>query len=283
MSLSFHEQVAGCLRAGKRLVIATIISTSGSTPRKEGARMAVVEGNALIDTIGGGALEALVIEDAEVLLTTGGSIVKDYALKEGSEPGDTGMICGGRVRVHFQAELPPARLLVFGAGHVGSALAALATNLGFATTVVDDREAYLTKERFPAGVEVRKAGPGFCGDLPAVDASTFVAVVTRCHRTDLDALRRVLRTPAGYVGLIGSRRKVRLTMERLRREGVPEFRLAQLRAPIGLAIGACTPEEIAVSIAAEMIQVRRGFAASAGQANHPALPYPAERHRWRDG
>jgi len=241
--------------------------------------MAVVEGKTLIDSIGGGALEALVIEDAEALLATGGSMVKDYALKEGTDPGDTGMICGGRVRVHFQAELPPTRLLIFGAGHVGCALASLCTNLGFATTVLDDREEYLAEKRFPAGVQLRNPGPGFSRDLPPMDASTFVAVVTRCHRTDLEALRRVMRTPAGYVGLIGSRRKVRLTVARLRQEGVPEFRLAQLRAPIGLAIGACTPEEIAVSIAAEMIQIRRGAAANAVFPGRAALPYPAERHR----
>lgn len=244
--------------------------------------MAVIEGGALLDSIGGGALEALVVEDSEALLGTGGSTVKEYALKEGAEPGDTGMICGGRVKVHLQVELPPERLLIFGAGHVGTALAALCSTLGFATTVLDDREEFLMPGRFPAGVELWKLGPQGAGELPSIEAGAFVAVVTRCHRTDLEALRRVLGTAAGYIGLIGSRRKVRVTLARLRQEGFPESRLAQLRAPIGLSIGACTPEEIAVSIAAEMIHLRRRATAASEIPSRAPVPHPTEMHRRRD-
>ena len=122
-------------------------------------------------------------------------------------------------------------------------------------------------------------GPGFSGELPPVDASTYVAIVTRCHRTDLEALRRVLESSAGYIGLIGSRRKVRLILECLRAEGFPESRLSGLRAPIGIPIGACTPEEIAVSIAGEMIQLRRGSVALRSAALPVGLPRSAERHR----
>jgi xanthine dehydrogenase accessory factor len=282
MSLSFHERVVEALRQGKRLTIATIVDAAGSTPRKEGARMAVLEGDELIDSIGGGALEALVIEDARSLILSGGSRVKEYLLKEGNEPECTGMICGGRVRVHLQVELPPERLLIFGAGHVGAALAALTPALGFATTVLDDRAEFLDVSRFPRQVQLQRLGPGFSGDLPPVDASTYVAIVTRCHRTDLEALRRVLGTPAGYIGLIGSRRKVRLIVERLRREGISESRLSGLRSPIGIPIGACTPEEIAVSIAGEMIQVRRGSVAGSSASLPVGLMQSAERHRKRD-
>ena len=281
MSLSFHERVVEALRQGKRLTIATIIDTAGSTPRKRGARMAVVEGGELLDSIGGGALEALVVEDARGLLLSGGSLVKEYLLKEGNEPECTGMICGGRVRVHLQVELPPERLLIFGAGHVGAALAALTPALGFATTVLDDREEFLEEARFPRQVQLQRMGPGFTGDLPPVDACTYVAIVTRCHKTDLEALRRALGTPAGYIGLIGSRRKVRLIVERLRREGFSESRLGGLRAPIGIPIGACTPGEIAVSIAGEMIQVRRGLTRSSVSPS-VGLIQPAEKHRKRE-
>ncbi|MCI0567092.1 MAG: XdhC/CoxI family protein [Acidobacteria bacterium] len=282
MSLSFHERVVEALRQGKRLAIATIIDSAGSTPRKEGARMAVLEGGELLDSIGGGALEALVVEDAKGLILTGGSMVREYLLKEGDEPGCTGMICGGRVRVHLQVELPPERLLIFGAGHVGAALAALTPALGFATTVLDDRPEFLEVGRFPGQVQLLRMGSGMSGDLPPVDASTYVAIVTRCHRTDLEALRRVLGTSAGYVGLIGSRRKVRVIVERLRREGFSESRLSGLRAPIGIPVGACTPEEIAVSIAAEMIQLRRGLVAPRSASLPVGLIQPAERHRKRD-
>jgi xanthine dehydrogenase accessory factor len=278
MSLAFHEQVVQMLRKGKRLVIATVISTAGSTPRKEGARMAVVEGGAQLDSIGGGALEALVKLDAESLLPSGGSQVKEYLLKEGDDPECTGMICGGRVRVHFQVELPPERLLIFGAGHVGAALAALAPELGFATTILDDRIDFLEASRFPAGVTLQHLAPEDSESLPPVDASTYIAVVTRCHKSDLEALRRVLNTPASYIGVIGSRRKIRLVLERLRREGFPESRLAGLRAPIGIPIGACTPAEIAVSIASELIQLRRGLLAPRQAALALGVPRPVERH-----
>ena len=282
MSLSFHEEVARTLREGRRLTIATIIATAGSTPRKEGARMAVVEGGGQLDSIGGGALEALVVEDAKELLLRGGSLIKEYYLKEGDEPGCTGMICGGRVQVHLQVELPPERLLIFGAGHVGASLAALAPPLGFAVTILDDRVEFLEAGRFPAGVTLKRLGPDFSGDLPPVDSSTYIAVVTRCHRTDLSALRRVLDSPAAYIGVIGSRRKIRVVLERLRREGVAETRLAGLHAPIGISIGACTPAEIAVSIAGEMIQLRRGLVAPRNASLPLGLPRPAERHGRRD-
>jgi len=244
--------------------------------------MAVTEEGAAVDSIGGGALEAMVVEDAKVLLRSGGSLVKEYLLKEGQSPESTGMVCGGRVRVLLQVELPPERLVIFGAGHVGRALAALASGLGFAATVVDDRPEFLDATRFPAAVELWQAGPGFDGELPPVDGSTYVAVVTRCHRTDLEALRRALETPARYLGLIGSRRKVRLILERLRQEGFSDACLDTLRAPIGLPIGACTPEEIAVSIAGEMIQVRRGFAPARGPSLALPVPRLTERHRRRD-
>jgi xanthine dehydrogenase accessory factor len=261
MSLRFHESVVEALRRGRRLVVATVIETVGSVPRRAGACMAILEDGTILESVGGGALEALVVQDALALLVSGGSEIKEYSLKDGPEPESTGMVCGGRVRVHLRAEFPPERLVIFGAGHVGAALAALAPGLGFAATVVDDREDFLEAARLPAEVTRFCAGRDFAGDLPRLDGETFVAVVTRCHRSDLAALRRILPLAVRYVGLIGSRRKIHLLAARLRDEGIPAERLEQLRAPIGLPIGACTPAEIAVSIAAELIQIRRASAA----------------------
>lgn len=282
MSLEFLEKIARLLREGKRVAVATLVETTGSTPRKAGARIAVVSDGTLLDSVGGGALEAMIVEDARRFLEEGGTGVKEYSLREGDHPGSTGMVCGGRARVHFQVEIPPERLIIFGGGHVGAALARLSAGLGFDVTVVEDRPRFLENVAFGGPVRLWQAGPDFVGDLPAIDPSTYVAVVTRCHRTDLAALRRVAGSSAAYLGLIGSRRKVGVVMDRLREEGVPEEALERIRAPIGLPIGACTPEEIAVSIAGEMIRVRRNFEPMrSGRAVIP-IPRPAERPRRRD-
>jgi xanthine dehydrogenase accessory factor len=282
VSLDFYEKVAEMLRRGRRLAVATLIDSSGSTPRKAGAQMAVLEDGSLMDSIGGGAFEALVIEDARALLMTGGTALKEYSFREGEGPEHTGMVCGGRARVHLQVEVPPERLLIFGAGHVGTALARLASETGFAATLLDDRPEYLERDRFPFPVDLMRTGPDFAGELPPIDSATYVAIVTRCHRTDLAALRRVAGSPAAYIGLIGSRRKVRVVMARLRKEGVPADLLERVRAPIGLPIGACTPAEIAVSIAAEMIQTRRGYAPAGAALAVVSSQRPAERHRRRE-
>jgi xanthine dehydrogenase accessory factor len=279
MSVEFFERVARLLREGKRVAVATVIETTGSTPRKAGARMAVLEDGSIVDSVGGGALEALVLEDARVLLSAGGTDVREYVLHEGSGPGGTGMVCGGKVRVHLQVEIPPERLLIFGGGHVGAALARLASTLGFDVTVLEDRPAFLDPSCFPAQVSLRNTGPDFSGELPAVDGGSYIAVVTRCHRTDLAALRRVSQGLAAYVGVIGSRRKIRLIMDQLRSEGIPASTLSRFHAPIGLPIGACTPEEIAVSIAGELIRVRRGCDTANAAPGPVPVPRPAERRR----
>jgi xanthine dehydrogenase accessory factor len=280
MSAEFFEEVGRLLREGRRVVIATVIETSGSTPRKAGARMAVLEDGSIRGSVGGGALEALVLEDARLLAASGGIALREYSLREGTGAGETGMVCGGRARVHFQVEIPPERLLIFGAGHVGAALARQGCILGFDVTVLDDRPEFLDPGRFPPHISLVRAGELFSGELPAVDPGCYIAIVTRCHRTDLAALRRVAGSGAAYVGLIGSRRKIAVVMARLRDEGIPDEHLKRIHAPIGLPIGACTPEEIAVSIAGELIQIRRDAAAnSAGRGL--LVPRPAERRRSR--
>lgn len=279
VSADFFENVARCLREGRRVAVATVIETAGSTPRKAGARMALLDDGTILESIGGGALEALVLEDARALLATGGSALREYSLREGDGPGATGMVCGGRARVHLQVEVPPERLLIFGGGHIGAALARLAASLGFAVSVLDDRPQFLDPVRFPPQASLLRTGPDFSGELPAIDSGTYIAIVTRCHRTDLAALRLVAASPCAYLGLIGSRRKIRVVMEQLREEGIPSGILERVHAPIGLPIGACTPEEIAVSIAAEMIRERRGATEAAAISSPFENARPPERHR----
>ena len=259
MSLEFYDEVTRWLRAGRRIALATVVARQGSTPRAAGARMIVDASGAIAFSIGGGAFEALVIEDAKDALRRGAGFEKEYRFTERGEHA-TGMVCGGSARVLVEIVEPPVRLVIFGAGHVGAARARLAPGLGFHVTVVDDRPRELAA--LPAPVERVQAPPDFEGGLPEIPPGAFVAVVTRCHRTDLQAVRHALTGGAAYVGLIGSRRKIATLRDRAVEAGVSAAALVSLRAPIGLAIGAETPEEIAISIAAEMIAMRRGAAAA---------------------
>ncbi|HYV19148.1 MAG TPA: XdhC/CoxI family protein [Verrucomicrobiae bacterium] len=276
MTLAFHEEVARRLREGHRLALATVIARQGSAPRAEGARMIVEADGRTAFSIGGGAFEALVIADAREALASGRSFEKEYRFREEGEAA-TGMVCGGSVRVFVEVVIPPEPLFVFGSGHVGRALARVAAPLGFRVIVVDDREADLREADLPAGTERRLAGRDFAEALPEIPAGAYVAIVTRCHKTDLAAVRHALGREAAYVGLIGSRRKVATVAARAAEAGLSEADLAALRAPIGLPIGAETPEEIAVSIAAEIIAVRRG--AMAADALRAWTPLPRRRGR----
>lgn len=263
MSLEFYEEVARLLRAGRALAVATVVSRHGSTPRSAGAKMIVSEAGDTVFSIGGGAFEALVIEDAKEALREGRGLEKEYRFTEQGD-GATGMVCGGSARVLIEVVRPPAPLFVFGGGHVGREVAHQGARLGFEVTVVDDRPDYLEAGRYPAGVRCVRVEHDFSSNLPEIPPGAFVVVVTRCHRTDLAAVRHAVGRGALYVGLIGSRRKIATVLERAGEMGTPKEALAGVRGPIGLAIGAETPEEIAVSIAAEIIAVRR--AAPAAQA-----------------
>jgi xanthine dehydrogenase accessory factor len=257
MSLPLYEEVARRLRGGRKVAVATVVERVGSAPRAFGAKMLVGDDGSTAFSIGGGAFEALVIEDAREALRSGRGFEKDYRFTEAGF-GATGMVCGGTVRVLVEVLTPPAPLLIFGAGHVGRELAHLAVRLDFAVTVVDDRARELAEERFPPEVVRLRVEPEYGAGLPEVPVGGYVAILTRCHRTDLLAARHAVGRGAAYVGLIGSRRKVATVVSRAVALGTPREDLEALRAPIGLPIGAETPAEIAVSILAEMVNVRRG-------------------------
>jgi xanthine dehydrogenase accessory factor len=255
MTLAFYETVARLLREGRAVAIATVIGSRGSTPRGAGSRMVVTADGAAAFSVGGGAFEALVVADARAALAEGRGFEKEYRFVESGE-GAVGMVCGGSARVLFEVVRPPIPLVVFGAGHVGREVAHLAARLGFEVTVVDDRPAQLDPAAFPPGARLERVASDFSGPLPEIPAGAAVAILTRCHRTDLLALRHAAGAAPSYIGVIGSRRKVAVLKERAAGLGVPRAALDGLRAPIGLPIGAETPAEIAVSIVAEIIHLR---------------------------
>lgn len=246
------------VRAGRRVVLATIVRASGSTPRRQGAKMVVRADGSIAGTIGGGAFEAMVGEDARDLLAQDEPrpLLKRYTFTEQGEDA-LGMACGGTAEVLLEPAGPAERLVIFGAGHVGLALARLAAPLGFRPEIVDDRRDACQAARSLAPGEVVQCDPEYRDGIPVLDASCYVAVLTRCHRTDYLALRRVLREPVRYLGLIGSARKKKVLFERLRSEDrAGDDELDRIRCPIGLPLGGDTPEEIAVSIVAELLQER---------------------------
>jgi xanthine dehydrogenase accessory factor len=255
---AIFETMARLEREGTPYALATVVAAEGSSPRHLGARMLVLADGTILDTIGGGKLEKIVIADALEALSTGRSSLKTYDLAPEAK-GGIGTECGGAVQVFLEVRGRRPRLVIFGGGHVGLALASAARPLGFALTVVDPREDFARPERFPAGARVVKADPAGPEAAAAVPDGAFVVILTHSHDLDRAALKNVLGGRPAYVGMIGSRRKVKVLLEQLAKEGAPRDRLSAVFAPIGLDIGAETPEEIAVSILAEIVHVlRRG-------------------------
>jgi len=245
--------------AGTPFVAATVIGTKGSTPRKVGAKMLVARDGRLFGTVGGGAVESAVIERAKKLFAAPEVARLDWDLS-GPEAG--GMICGGRMEFLLEPFLVRPRAFVFGAGHVGLALSRILDFLHFDVTVIDDREALMTPERFPHArlVQQTPSEAALALDIPA---DAYCIVVNRSHAFDLDTLRGLVRRPLRYVGLMSSKRKRGILLETLGKEGVAPDILKSVRTPVGLDIGAETPEEIAVAIAAEMVGVLRAVAPAA--------------------
>lgn len=248
---------ADVVARGERAAILTIVRVTGSTPQRVGAKMLVREDGRAVGTIGGGCYEHDAMQRARLVMDEGRALLARYDLND-DVAGESGLICGGQMDVFIEPVVPPADLFVVGAGHVGFHLARLASSTGFRTHVVDDREKFANAERFPDAAEV------VVDDIPTwlgraiLPRGAYVVVVTRGHRHDLEALRALVPRDLRYLGLIGSRAKVARLFGVLRGEGVDEAALQRVHAPIGLDIGAVTPEEIAVSILAELIAVKYG-------------------------
>lgn len=289
------------LEAGASLALSAVVATRGSTPQPPGALIGVDESARIVGTLGGGCVEADIRRQAQALLREGCGKVLTFRLDH-NWGYDDGMICGGEMDVaiqplhpgdafalrvalaqlregrhaeltiramlhgrpveyRFRVEAPP-ELVIAGGGHIGRRVAELGQMLGFRVSIIDDRAEFANSRRFPPPT-CPVVGPiaSTLRDWP-IDSRTYIVIVTRGHMHDEEALEAVLTAPARYVGMIGSRRKIQVIFDDLRQRGATEEQLARVVAPIGLDIHAVTTEEIALSIAAQLTQVRRaGYSA----------------------
>lgn len=256
------------LERGEGFVLASVLETQGSTPRKKGAVMMLTKQGEFFGTVGGGKLEAECQRISREAMESRISGTVNFSLTPKEQQG-LDMRCGGdaSVRIDYIDPLHPEefrklqaqkeRALIFGGGHIGLALEKLLRFVDFETVVLDDREEFANRERFPEASEVRVI-PSYPSAYEGLEAGedAYAVIVTRGHQGDHDVLREALKRPHAYIGMIGSRNKIRTVFDLLKEEGFPEESLEKVCAPVGLKIGAETPEEIAVSIAGEMIEKR---------------------------
>jgi xanthine dehydrogenase accessory factor len=257
MSQEVFEALTHALERGDEAALVTIVSAQGSTPQRVGAKMLVFADGRTVGTIGGGCYENDAFWKAKESIQSRKPQLVKYDLTDDFAE-ESGLICGGNMQVYIEPLEATPRLYVIGAGHVGYHLARLAQTIGFRIHVLDDREKFASRDRFPDAAEVVVDSiPEWLhhADIPA---NAYVVVVTRGHTHDLDALRSLAARDLRYLGLIGSKAKVKRIYDALLHEGMPLECLQRVHAPVGLDIGAVSPEEIAVSILAELIAVRRG-------------------------
>jgi xanthine dehydrogenase accessory factor len=254
--MDIYEQIVRLRREGRRGAVATIVNVRGSIPSFQTAKMLVRDDGSIEGTIGGGCVEADVWQAAREVMESEKPRTLKFDLNQDPKY-DTGLVCGGTLEIFIEPILPPALLYVFGAGHVALNTCKAASAAGFDVIVADDRSSYATRERFPDAREVHALD--FEEAVKKFDPheSSYIVIVTRGHRDDMRLLRWAVQTRARYVGMIGSKRKIIGIFKTLREEGLSEHLFDRVHAPIGLDIGAVTPEEIAVAITAELIAVRR--------------------------
>jgi xanthine dehydrogenase accessory factor len=254
--VDIYEEIVRLRRAGRRGAVATIVNVRGSIPSFKTAKMLVRDDGSIAGTIGGGCVEAEVWQAARDVMESEKPRTLTFDLNQDPKY-DSGLVCGGTLEIFIEPVLPPAELYIFGAGHVAASLYKVARIAGFDITVVDDREVYASRERFPEAQEVIAEDFDKVTSRLQPSESSYIVIVTRGHRDDMRVLRWAVQTPARYVGMIGSKRKTITIFKELQKEGLAPELFDRVHAPVGLDIGAITPEEIAVAITAELIAKRR--------------------------
>jgi xanthine dehydrogenase accessory factor len=245
------------LKEGEEVALVTIVGSTGSTPQRVGAKMLVYADGRTVGTIGGGCYENDAFGKAREAIKNRAPVTLKFELNDDFAQ-ETGLVCGGQMEVFIEPVEPSPELYVFGAGHVGYCVAKMAYDVGFKVHVIDDREKFASTERFGEGIDVLIDHIPTWLSTAKLPPTSYAVIVTRGHTHDLDAMRALAQMPLRYLGLIGSKAKVKRIFDALIDEGIPTASLKNIHAPIGLDIGAITPQEIAVSILAELIAVKHG-------------------------
>ena len=259
MEIDIFDEIQKMRQQGRKAVLATIVQIRGSVPSFQSAKMLIRDDGSILGSVGGGCVEAEVWTAAQDVMRDEKSKIMTFDLTDESMA-ESGLICGGKVEIFVEPILPTAKMVIFGAGHIATQVSKIATIAGFRTTVVDNRPVYANAERFPEAETIHSDSFEKAFEEVVPNENTYIIIVTRGHQEDQNVLRWAVQTNARYIGMIGSKRKIRSIAEQLESEGIPRERLERVYMPIGLDIGAVLPEEIAVAIVAEVIHVRRaGF------------------------
>ncbi len=254
--MDVYEELVRLRNLGQKCAMATIVDVNGSIPSYESAKILIREDGSMVGTIGGGCVEGEVWLTAKEVMDT--EKPKRLRFNLGQDVSiENGLICGGQLEVFIEPVLPLPRAFIFGGGHISKSLSKVATLAGFSTVVLDDRPAFASRERFPEARDVHAAEYEQVFPNLGINESSYVIIVTRGHRDDMRVLKLAAGANPRYLAMIGSKRKVLNIVRELEKEGIPRSAFERMNAPMGLDIGAITPEEIAVAVVAEMIAVRR--------------------------
>ena len=254
--MDLYDEIVRLRKLGQKCAVATIVQVNGSIPSFESAKILVREDGSFMGTVGGGCVEAEVWNAAREVIETEKPRHLSFSLGQDAAY-DEGLICGGQLNIFVEPVIPQPRAFIFGGGHVSKGISKIATLAGFSTSIIDNREAFANAERFPeAEATYAEEYEDVFEKLP-VNSSSYIIIVTRGHRDDMRVLRWAVNTQARYIAMIGSKRKTISVVHELEKEGIPREAFEKVFAPMGLEIGAEMPEEVAISVVAEMIAVRR--------------------------
>src|SRR5580698_8725595 len=254
--MDIYDEIVRLRKLGQKCALATIVQVRGSIPSYESAKLLVREDGSIMGTVGGGCVEGEVWAAAREVIETGKPRHLAFSLGQDAAY-DNGLICGGQLNIFVEAVLPQPKAFIFGGGHVSKSISKVANLAGFATVIIDNREAFANSERFPEAEATYAEEYESVFPKLTITSTSYLIIVTRGHRDDMRVLRWAVETPAKYIAMIGSKRKTISVVKELEKEGFPRHLFEKIFAPMGLEIGAETPEEIAISVVAEMIAMRR--------------------------